>query len=179
MLVPELANVSLTAAELDYLKNTCTYFNNDYLQLLTTFRLHPSKQIHASFALLNDTGSPDDVGDLSLDISGRWLDTILYEIPLLALTSEAYFKFCDRDWTYRHQQGRAYIKGRRLIEHGCTFSEFGSRRRRDYHTQDLGIVLLKALRKVGVPNVSVKAMPRTPSPKHPTQYLNAVSLACT
>ncbi|KAI4269316.1 MAG: hypothetical protein LQ337_007353 [Flavoplaca oasis] len=141
--INKLANVSLTTAELDYLKNTCTYFNEAYLRFLTAFRLQPSKQIHASFTLLNDTGSPDDVGDMSLGISGRWLDTILYEIPLLALTSEAYFKFCDRDWTYRHQQGRAYIKGRRLIEHGCIFSEFGSRRRRDYHTQDLVIQGLK------------------------------------
>ncbi|KAL8753052.1 MAG: hypothetical protein Q9199_005318 [Rusavskia elegans] len=141
--IDKLANVSLTAAELDYLKNTCTYFNDAYLRFLTSFHLRPSKQVHASFTLLKDTGSQDDVGDLSLDISGRWLDTILYEIPLLALTSEAYFKFCNKDWTYRHQQDRAYVKGRKLMEHGCIFSEFGTRRRRDYHTQDLVIQGLK------------------------------------
>ncbi len=43
----------------------------------------------------------------------------------------------------------------------------------------VGMDFLKALRKVGVPNVSVKAIPRTPSPKQPTQYLSAVSFACT
>ena len=37
----------------------------------------------------------------------------------------------------------------------------------------------KAFKKVGVPNVSVNAIPRTPSPKQPTQYLSAVSLACS
>ncbi len=93
--------------------------------------------MHATFTPLNDTGSPDDVGDTYLDIGGSWLDTILYEIPLLALTSEAYFRFCDRDWTYEHQKTRAYDKGCKLLEHGCVFSEFGTRRRRDYHTQDL------------------------------------------
>ncbi len=41
----------------------------------------------------------------------------------------------------------------------------------------VGIDFLKAFRNVGVPNVSVKAIPRTPSPKQPTQYLRAVSLA--
>ncbi|KAI4097685.1 MAG: hypothetical protein LQ339_006730 [Xanthoria mediterranea] len=137
--IDKLAGLSLAASEVDYLKNTCTYFNDAYLRFLTSFRLRPSENVRASFTLLEDTGSQDDVGDLSLDISGRWLDTILYEIPLLALTSEAYFKFCDKDWTYRNQQDRAYIKGRKLLEHGCIFSEFGTRRRRDYHTQDLVI----------------------------------------
>ncbi|KAI4218795.1 MAG: hypothetical protein LQ349_008570 [Xanthoria aureola] len=137
--IDKLASLSLTASEADYLKNTCTYFNDAYLRFLTSFRLRPTENVRASFTLLEDTGSQDDVGDLSLDISGRWLDTILYEVPLLALTSEAYFKFCDKDWTYRNQQDRAYIKGRKLLEHGCIFSEFGTRRRRDYHTQDLVI----------------------------------------
>ncbi|KAL8910269.1 MAG: hypothetical protein Q9171_004433 [Xanthocarpia ochracea] len=141
--ISKLANISLTSSELDYLKSTCTFFNDTYLHFLTAFRFQPSKHVHASFTPLKDTGSQDDAGDLSLDIEGRWLDTILYEIPLLALTSEAYFKFCDKDWTYKNQEDRAYIKGRRLMEHGCIFSEFGSRRRRDYHTQDLVIQGLK------------------------------------
>ncbi|KAL8726731.1 MAG: hypothetical protein Q9166_006526 [cf. Caloplaca sp. 2 TL-2023] len=137
--IDKLVNVSLSSSELDYLKSTCTYFNDPYLRFLSSFRLQPSKQVRASFTPLKDTGSQDDLGDVSLDIEGRWLDTILYEIPLLALTSEAYFKFCDRDWSYKHQEESAYTKGRKLMEHGCIFSEFGSRRRRDYHTQDLVI----------------------------------------
>lgn len=70
-------------------------------------------------------------------IKGLWVETILYEIPLLALTSQAYFMFCDRDWDYENQEEKAFRKGCALLENGCTFSEFGSRRRRDYHTQDL------------------------------------------
>jgi nicotinate phosphoribosyltransferase len=72
------------------------------------------------------------------------LDTILYEIPLLALVSEAYFKFVETDWTYAGQVNKAYQKGRALLEGGCIVSEFGSRRRRDYHTQDL---VLQGLRR--------------------------------
>ena len=104
---------------------------------MSSFRLHPSEEVEVSFVPLNDTGNLDDVGDLHLYVKGLWLNTILYEIPLLALTSEAYFRFCDRDWNYEGQEERSYRKAIRLIEGGCNFSEFGTRRRRDYHTHDL------------------------------------------
>ena len=84
-----------------------------------------------------DTGADDVVGDIHIEIRGTWVDTILYEIPLLALASEAYFKFMDTDWNYDGQEEKAYEKGMRLLEAGCVVSEFGTRRRRDYHTQAL------------------------------------------
>lgn len=86
---------------------------------------------------MKDTGSPEDLGDLHIDVEGLWLDTILYEIPLLALTSEAYFRFRDKDWKHDGQEQKAYEKCTKLTQHGCVFSEFGTRRRRDYHTHDL------------------------------------------
>jgi nicotinate phosphoribosyltransferase len=84
-----------------------------------------------------DTGKDTDVGEFKMEIKGLWVETILYEIPLLALTSEAYFRFVDTDWTYDGQEEKAYDKGMRLLEGGCIASEFGTRRRRDYHTQAL------------------------------------------
>lgn len=88
-------------------------------------------------------------------VKGLWVETILYEIPLLALTSEAYFRFMDTDWTYDGQEDKAFRKGMKLLEQGCIVSEFGSRRRRDYHTQALVFRgLVKAKRegeKTGLP----------------------------
>ena len=78
-----------------------------------------------------------DYGDVTLSIVGLWTDTILYEIPLLALTSEAYFKFVEKDWDHEGQVDKAYQKGRTLLQNGCMLSEFGSRRRRDYKTHDM------------------------------------------
>jgi nicotinate phosphoribosyltransferase len=140
----ELEHISLSDEEFKFLKSSCPYLNEQYLRFLSTFRLHPSKQLKLVFKSTNDTGSDDDVGDFSIQTEGLWVETILYEIPLLALVSEAYFKFCDKDWTYAGQVEKAYEKGAKLLEEGCIFSEFGTRRRRDYHTQDL---VLQGLRR--------------------------------
>lgn len=94
----------MTPDELHYLQTNCPYLNQPYLNFLETFRLRPSEQITISFNVSNDTGNVEDVGDLHFEVKGLWVETILYEIPLLALTSEAYFRFCDRDWTYDDQE---------------------------------------------------------------------------
>lgn len=130
--------------EFQFLKNKCPYLDEQYLRFLSQFRLHPSKQLKLVFTPTEDTGADTDFGDFRIITEGLWLDTILYEIPLLALISEAYFKFCDRDWEYVGQVEKAYQKGLKLQEEGCIFSEFGTRRRRDYHTQDL---VLQGLRR--------------------------------
>ncbi len=111
--------------------------NKPYLDFLKEFRLNPREQVVSTFAADNDSGKDDDIGEVNIIIKGLWVDTILYEIPLLALTSEAYFRFMDADWNYDGQEEKAYGKGIRLLEAGCVVSEFGTRRRRDYHTQAL------------------------------------------
>jgi nicotinate phosphoribosyltransferase len=135
----ELGHIALSNEEYRYLKSTCTYLNEPYLHFLKEFRLDPRNQIDLTFTPDHDTGSDDDEGEFKIEVKGLWVDTILYEIPLLALTSEAYFRFMDRDWEYDGQEEKAYGKGVRLLEGGCIFSEFGTRRRRDYHTQALVI----------------------------------------
>ncbi|KAF3385336.1 Nicotinate phosphoribosyltransferase [Penicillium rolfsii] len=133
----KLANVRVTAEERDWLKKKCPYLNETYLTFLETFQLRPNEQIDIKFTPTQDTGSDEDEGVVEYHIKGLWLDTILYEIPLLALTSQAYFMFSDKDWDHENQEEKAFRKGCELLENGCVFSEFGSRRRRDYHTHDL------------------------------------------
>ncbi|KAK4242654.1 Quinolinate phosphoribosyl transferase [Achaetomium macrosporum] len=136
--VRKLGNISLSTEELFYLKEHCPYLTPAYLDFLSEFRLRPREQVVLKFLPVgDDTGAESDIGDLDIKISGTWAETILYEIPLLALTSEAYFKFMEPDWTYEGQEELALEKGMRLLEAGCVFSEFGTRRRRDYHTQAL------------------------------------------
>jgi nicotinate phosphoribosyltransferase len=131
------------------LKATCTYLNEPYLRFLQEFRLRPREQIEATFNPDYDTGKDEDEGVFKVEVKGLWVDTILYEIPLLALTSEAYFLFMDKDWKYDGQEEKAYQKGMKLLEGGCIVSEFGTRRRRDYHTQALVIKGLVKASKEG------------------------------
>ncbi|KAL1878476.1 nicotinate phosphoribosyltransferase [Paecilomyces lecythidis] len=135
--INKLSNIRLTDEELQFLKDRCPYLNDAYLRYLTQFRFKPQEQINITFTPLEDTGKDSDTGDVEYEIKGLWVETILYEIPMLALTSQAYFRFCETDWDYHNQEERAYRKGCALLENACIFSEFGSRRRRDYHTQDL------------------------------------------
>ena len=143
----ELANILITPDELEFLRKECPYLNEAHLNYLETFRLRPSEQVQLSFGEL--AGS--EYGDLHITVRGLWVETIIYEIPLLALTSEAYFRFCNTDWDYEGQEEKAYIKGKTLFEGGCLVSDFGSRRRRDYHTQDLVIKgLVRASKESGL-----------------------------
>lgn len=135
---PELGHISLKEEELRFLKSHCKYLTAPYLSFLSEFRLSPREQLKPVFHPIGeDTGADDVIGDIHIDITGKWVDTILYEIPLLALISEAYFKFMDTDWNYDGQEEKAFEKGMQILGAGCILSEFGTRRRRDYHTQAL------------------------------------------
>lgn len=138
--IAKLQNITVTNEEVEWLKKTCPYLNDSYLDYLRGFRLRPQEQVTLSFT----PKTPGEVtastpGDINLSIHGIWAETILYEIPLLALTSEAYFKFVDTDWNHNGQVAKAKHKCERLLEAGCVFSEFGSRRRRDYKTHEMVI----------------------------------------
>ena len=79
----------------------------------------------------------DQTRSLFINVEGKWAEIILYEIPILSIVSEAYFKFVDTEWDHVAQYERAFCKAERLIREGCQFAEFGGRRRRDYKTQEI------------------------------------------
>ena len=130
--VDKLGNILITEEELAFLRKECTYLDEAHLTYLRGFRLRPKDQVTLDFSPTDET----EYGDLHITVKGLWVETILYEIPILALTSEAFFKFVDVDWDHDGQEEKAYKKGKTLLENGCIVSDFGSRRRRDYKTQD-------------------------------------------
>ncbi|KAH9848404.1 nicotinate phosphoribosyltransferase [Lenzites betulinus] len=128
--------------ERDWLAKACPYLKSSYLDFLSTYRFNPA-QLRLGFEPLPEDAEKDANGDgsargnISIEAVGPWQETILWEVPLMACLSEIYFTTVDKDWNYEGQEEQAYEKAKTLLEAGCTFSEFGTRRRRSYHTQDL------------------------------------------
>lgn len=137
--IDKLSSLSFSMDEIEYLEKEIPYLPNPYFQYLKehNVKLDPSEQIIFKSCPVNDNDTDNDKFDIELLVEGLWLDTILYEIPLLALISEAYFKFVDKDWNYDNQVEQAYEKALKLFRNGLPFSEFGTRRRRSFQTQDL------------------------------------------
>lgn len=126
--ISQLGDLRFTEEEIEYLKVKIPYLPSEYLDYLKDFKLDPSSQVVLS---------ADKDGSLDLKVNGLWKDIILYEIPLLALVSESYFKFVDKDWGLEGQKEKILTKTKELFDNQISFSEFGTRRRRSFEVQEL------------------------------------------
>lgn len=133
--VKYLQSLKLKDDEYKWLKSECPYFTTMYLDYLRSFQFDPS-EISANVV----------DGDFKLTIkSPSWEQGIMWELPLMATISEAFFLLHDRKnpvepgmWV--RQQEVFHRKGEVLK--GVPFIEFGTRRRRSYLHQDLAVKCL-------------------------------------
>ncbi|PVH70550.1 nicotinate phosphoribosyltransferase [Cadophora sp. DSE1049] len=142
--IEKLQYLQISDQEIEYLEKACPHLGRPYIEFLRRFRFDPERHVIATFEVEPNAIGQSQMGNISLIVKGLWIETTLYEVPLLALTSEVYFRFVDSDWTYSEQESKAYSKGMRLLRAGCCFGEYGTRRRRDFHTQD---IVMKGLAK--------------------------------
>ncbi len=126
--IQKMVSLSLSNREYSWLKNNIPFFKPQYLEFLKNYRFNP-EEIEISL---------DKDRDLEISIKGPWRTTILWEVPLMALISELYFKTIDDDWDYWESeiQTNAYNKIKLLTENQCSFADFGTRRRRSFNVQD-------------------------------------------
>lgn len=128
-----MANLKLTDEEYDWMRDELPFLPVAYRQYLAAYRFNPSQV----FMTLNKDG------ELSISIKGKWRDKILWEVPLMAIISEVYFDMVDTDWSMYKQDYRANLKARLLSQEGCMFADFGTRRRRNFETQDIVVREMK------------------------------------
>ncbi|KAH3670552.1 hypothetical protein OGAPHI_001067 [Ogataea philodendri] len=127
--ISHLGTLRFSADEIEYLRTQLPYMPAKYFEYIQDFQLRPAEQVKIT--------NLDNPAQFGLEVSGKWAEVTLYEIPLLSLVSEAYFRFVDTEWSNDGQLEKAKQKGLRLLENGCVFSEFGTRRRRSLATQRL------------------------------------------
>lgn len=131
--IDSMSELKLTDAEYDWMKNNLYFLPVAYRQYLAAYRFNPS-QVHMTL---------EKNGELNISINGKWRDTILWEVPLMAIISEVYFKFMDTDWNMTGQKENAILKAQKLCAAGCLFADFGTRRRRNFETQDIVVREMK------------------------------------
>ncbi len=126
--VKMLENVVITDEEIDFMKRSCPYIPFWFYTFLKGFRYN-SEWV---------TVSQDKEGHLAVDIEGCWCNVIFLEVKLLAIVSELYSEMTG---AISHLDMEAYFdksydKAARLIDAGCVFSDFGTRRRASFEAQD-------------------------------------------
>ncbi|KAK7690150.1 hypothetical protein QCA50_006799 [Cerrena zonata] len=151
--ISHFGELHVTEDELDWLHQACPYFARDYLDYLRDLRFKP-EQVKVTFTPQSED---QNLGRVEIEATGLWVETILWEVPLMAVLSELHFTTGDTDWNYDGQEELAYSKGKQLLEAGCIISEFGTRRRRSYHIQDLVVQSLLKVAK-DLPDLGGKVM---------------------
>ncbi len=118
--VENLGGLSLDHGELSYLRSACLWIDDGFAARLRALRLDPSV-----------VRIVQEGGELRVTIEGPWVDTIYWEVPLLATISELYFV---RQGVQVPLEAAACTEiPRRKAEvfrrHGIRFADFGTRRR--------------------------------------------------
>ncbi len=141
--IARLTEVTLGADEEEWLKTNCRFLTPAYLEYLRNYRFKPE-----------EVEIDNDKGNLRIRIHGPWHSTVLWEVPLMAIISELYFRHIDTNWHWDRKAYQAKTKEKaELIAH--PFAEFGTRRRRSYEVQDATVEALQDTCCVGTSNVQL------------------------
>jgi nicotinate phosphoribosyltransferase len=125
--IDALEGLTLTSEEKSFLLEKCPYLQRDYINFLKSFKLRPKDVVHS--------GVGRD-GKFYLTIKGTWVDTILFEVPILAIISEV--------WSKSSQAVRSGIPALTITEKidmiqkeapDMFLLEFGTRRRYSFDEQ--------------------------------------------
>lgn len=147
-------NLCFRESELDYLKNI-KWIKEDYIDYLRIWRPR-----YEDFII-----STDAECGLSIETTGTWLNTSMYEIPTLAIVNEVYFRmaynYTELLSSFKDRLNNKFENLKNGHWYACTFSEFGLRRRLSGEAQELVVekfshlndTLHSASRFIGTSNV--------------------------
>lgn len=131
--VKAYCKLQFTEDELQYLSKI-TWMKESYIDFLRLW--HPRFD---EFTITNEGPC-----GLSIETTGSWLNTSMYEVPVLAIVNEVYFRmnYNYNDFLLDSFKKRLNDKYDKLISghyYLSTFSEFGLRRRLSAEAQDIAV----------------------------------------
>jgi len=121
--VHSLCQLRFTTDELNYLKSL-RFIKSDFVDFLELFHM-PERCISIE---------PDgNSGEIAINVKGPWLHTILFEIPVLAIVNEVYFRNTQRSPQWAEGRERLQSKMKLVIDDPALadfrVAEYGTRRR--------------------------------------------------
>ena len=137
--IAAFCGLRFTEEELDYLDNI-TWIKGSYVDFLSLWQPR-----YEEFTITTDAPC-----GLSIEAAGTWLNTTMYEIPILAIVNEVYFRMAyDYDELLEQFKTRLSQKVEMLEKNKYrlnTFSEFGLRRRLSAQAQEIAVEALTNLK---------------------------------
>lgn len=123
-----LESLVITDEEVAFMRRRCTYIPDWFYTFLKGFR-YDSRWVNVD---------QDAEGHLSVEFEGNWSDTIMLEVKVLAIISELYYIMTGQTESldYEEYYKKSYAKASKLIAAGCSFSDFGTRRRASFESQE-------------------------------------------
>src|ERR1035437_2842088 len=125
-----LSKLEVTDAEASWLLKSVTYLRPTYIEWLRHYRMDP-----------REVEVIQNGGKIEITIKGPWYRTIFWEVPLMAIISELYFRLTNQmkcqDWFSKIE-----LKAAKLADAGCHWIDFGTRRRYSYEVQDMVVRIM-------------------------------------
>ncbi len=130
-----LESLVITDQEIEFMKNRCCYIPSWFYNYLKGYRFK-REWVKAW---------QDDDGHLHVEFEGSWADTILLEVKVLAIISELYYIMTGQDSSFEYDEyyKKSYEKASRLLDAGCVYSDFGTRRRASFKAEDTVVRAMK------------------------------------
>lgn len=133
--IAALEEVVITDEEVDFMRRKCYFIPDWFYRYLRGYR----------FSRHWVKAWQEEEGYLHIEFEGNWSDTILLEVKVLAIISELYYIMTGQTdkLDYEVCYKKSYAKAERLLDAGCIYSDFGTRRRASLEAEDTVVRAMK------------------------------------
>jgi nicotinate phosphoribosyltransferase len=121
----------LGETEYEWMIKNLNYLPPTFIEWFRGYRLNPNE---VSFRLIDNR--------LKLKIEGPWYRTIFWEVKLMAVISELFFRLSKQEKT-KDWESRILTKSVKMNEAGAQWIDFGTRRRFSFEVQDRVVDVMK------------------------------------